>query len=126
MTKIKAYAKLNKRKVIKKHDMDNYFIGREMLTGIIDNLIAKKTQPIENLDTLREESIKKLDDQIGRAIFSSLTKKQLDEFNVMLDQDGTDDQAFRDFFKRAGIDLEKTIMRAVQDFSEEFLGGENV
>ena len=92
---------------------------------IVDSLIAKKTQPIEDPDALREETIKKLDDRISQSIFGSLTKNQLDEINTILDQDETDDQAFQDFFNRAGVDLETIITKTMQDFGNEFLGGEN-
>ena len=105
--------------------MENYLIERETLAEFVDSLIAKKTQPIENLDALREESIRKLDNQITQAMFGSLTKKQLDELNIMLDQDETDDQAFQDFFNRAGVNLEGVVKKAMQDFGQEFLGGEN-
>ena len=105
--------------------MENYLIERETLAEFVDSLIAKKTQPIENRDTLREESIKKLDDRISQAVFGSLTKIQLDEINIILDQEETDDQAFQDFFNRAGVNLEEIITKTMQDFGKEFLGGEN-
>ncbi|MBR3264282.1 hypothetical protein IKF94_03615 [Candidatus Saccharibacteria bacterium] len=106
--------------------MENYFIERETLAEFVDSLIAKKTQPIENPETTREEAIKKLDDRISQAIFGGLTKKQLDEINTLLDQEDADDQAFQDFFNRAGVNLEEVIKKAMQDFGQEFLGGENV
>ena len=105
--------------------MENYLIERETLAKFVDSLIAKKTQPIENLEALREESIKKLYDRIGQAIFGSLTKSQLDEINTLLDQNETDGQAFQDFFSRAGINLEEVVTKAMQDFGVEFLGGKN-
>ena len=105
--------------------MENYLIERETLAEFVDSLIAKKNQPIENLAALRKESIKKLDDRIGQAIFGSLTKSQLDEINTILDRNETDDQTFQDFFNRAGVNLEKVITKTMQDFSREFLGGEN-
>lgn len=111
------------RKVIK--NMENYLIERETLAEFVDSLIARKTQPIENLDALREENIKKLDDRISQAVFGSLTKNQLDELNIMLDQDEDNDQTFQDFFNRAGVNLEKVVTDTMQNFGKEFLGGEN-
>lgn len=105
--------------------MENYLIERETLAEFVDSLIAKKPQPIENLDALREESIRKLDDRISQAIFGNLTKDQLDEIDAILDRDDADDQVFQDFFDRAGVNLKEVIAKAMQDFSKEFLGGEN-
>ncbi len=105
--------------------MENYLIERETLAEFVDSLIAKKPQPIENLDALREESIRKLDDRISQAIFGNLNSDQLDEIDAILDRDDTDDQVFQDFFDRAGVNLKEVIAKAMQDFSKEFLGGEN-
>lgn len=105
--------------------MENYLIERETLAEFVDSLIARKTQPIENLDALREENIRKLDDSIGQAVFGNLTEGQLAELNAMLDRNEDNDQAFQDFFNRAGINLEKVITETMQNFGKEFLGGEN-
>ncbi len=105
--------------------MENYLVERETLGKFVDNLIAKKHQPIGDLDSLRRQSIKQLDDQIGKAVFGSLTKNQLDELNIMLDQGETDARAFQDFFKNAGVNLEQVITTVMQRFSQNFLGGEN-
>lgn len=105
--------------------MENYLIERETLAEFVDSLIARKTQPIENLDALREENIRKLDDSIGQAVFGNLTEGQLAELNAMLDRNEDNDQTFQDFFNRAGINLEKVITETMQNFGKEFLGGEN-
>lgn len=109
--------------------MDNYLIDRETLGQFVDELMKKKPLPAntpEELNTLREESIKTLDDQIGTAIFGSLTKSQLAEFNQILDQGEESPEVFQNFFQTAGIDLEKIITDTMQNFAAGFLGGQNV
>lgn len=107
--------------------MENYLIGRETLGKFIDQLIAQKyvNQFPDSLKELREENIKKLDDQVSEAIFSSLDDDQLDEISAMFDREENDPTAFQIFFKNAGIDLEQIITNTMTKFSQEFLGGEN-
>lgn len=107
--------------------MENYLIGRETLGKFIDQLIAQKypNQPSSSLEELRESNIKKLDDQISDAVFSSLDDTQLDEINAILDREENDPTAFQIFFKNVGIDVEQIITDAMTKFSQDFLGGEN-
>ena len=107
--------------------MENYLIGRETLGKFIDQLIAQKyvNQFPDSLKELREENIKKLDNQVSEAIFSSLDDDQLDEISAMFDREENDPTAFQIFFKNAGIDLEQIITNTMTKFSQEFLGGEN-
>jgi len=107
---------------------DNYFIDRETLGKFIDELIKKKALDVdstEELNQLREKSIKALDDKIGMAIFGSFTKEQNAEFNQLLDQGTKDPAVFDEFFKKHDIDEEKIMTDTAKAFAEEFLGGEN-
>ena len=108
--------------------MDNYLIDRETLGQFVDELMKKKPLPAntaEELNTLREETIKSLDDEISLAIFSKFDKAQLEEFNQILDRGEESPEVFKNFFQTAGINLEETITDTMQKFSAEFLGGEN-
>lgn len=107
--------------------MENYLVGRETLGKFVDQLIAQKypNEPQGSLEDLREESIKKLDDQIGDAIFGSLDDAQLDEIDAMFDREENNPTAFQIFFKNAGLNLEEVITDTMSKFSQEFLGGEN-
>ena len=108
--------------------MENYLIERDVLGKVVDDLIAKKfpDQPSPELETLREDSIKKLDDKIGMAVFGRLNKEQLAKVNEMFDEDVDDPTSFEAFFEEAGVDLNKVISDTITEFSQEFLGGENV
>lgn len=107
--------------------MENYFTDYETLSKVVDQLISQKFpgQPQEQLESLREKSIQELDDQIGTAVISSLTKGQLDEFNALLDREEEDPTVFRGFFENNGIDVSAIITETAQAFSNNFLGGEN-
>ena len=108
--------------------MDNYLIDREALGQFVDELMKKKPLPAntpEELTTLREQTIKSLDDKIGMAIFGSLTTPQLEEFNQILDRGEATPEVFQNFFQNAGVDLQKTIGDTIDAFSKQFLGGQN-
>ena len=108
--------------------MDNYLIDRETLGQFVDELMKQKPLPAntaEELTALREQTIKSLDDEIGVAIFGSLSKPQLEEFNQILDREEESPEVFQDFFHNANIDLPKIIGDTMQAFSIKFLGGEN-
>lgn len=108
--------------------MDNYLIDRETLGQFVDELMKQKPLPAntaEELTALREQTIKSLDDEIGVAIFGSLSKPQLEEFNQILDREEESPEVFQDFFHNANIDLSKIIGDTMQAFSIKFLGGEN-
>lgn len=108
--------------------MDNYLIDRETLGKFVDELIKKKALPVntpEELNALREQSISALDDKIGTAIFSKLTRPQYDELNQLLDDNQSTEETFAAFFNRANINVEQTITDTIQSFGTEFLGGQN-
>lgn len=108
--------------------MDNdYLIERGTLVELVDALLSKKYPNglPENINAIREENIKKLDDKITKDLFDSFTESQLTDFNELLDKNVSDPQVFRNFFKDANIDLEQQIEKSVREFSAEFLGGEN-
>ena len=93
--------------------MENYLIGRETIGKFIDQLIAKKyvNQFPDSLKELREENIKKLDNQVSEAIFSSLDDDQLDEISAMFDREENDPTAFQIFFKNADVNLEQKLLK---------------
>ncbi len=107
--------------------MQQYFIERDTLEKFVNPLIAQKypDESPEKVNQIRDEAVEKLDDAILDALFGKLSKSQVAEVNIMFDQEENDPDAFRDFFKNAGIDAEAVITEAIKKFSEEFLGGEN-
>lgn len=109
--------------------MEDYLIDRETLGKFVDELIKRKPLPVntvEELNALREESIKTLDDRISKAMLSSLTDAQLDELEQMLDRGEDSPEAYESFYKAAGVDLEQVTSVAMQQFGAEFLeGGQN-
>lgn len=109
--------------------MDNYLIDRETLGKFVDELIKKKPLPVNNpeeLNVLREKAINDLDEKIGIALFSKLTRTQYDELDQLLDDEQATEETFAAFFNRANVNVEDTITEAVQAFGTEFLGGQNV
>lgn len=108
--------------------MDNYLIDREALAQFVDGLMKQKPLPAntpEELNNLRENAIKELDDRLGLAIFDSLSEEQLDQINQLLDDPTATPEAFQQFFTSAGLDLQKIISDAMTAFGKEFLGGQN-
>ena len=108
--------------------MEQFLIERDTLVKIIDALLSQKypDEPPANIDEIREDSIHKLDNQIGTQVFSSLNEKQLKEINNLLDDQEKDPAVFQNFFQNAGVNLEQKITEAIQGFSQEFLGGKDV
>ena len=129
MLKIKAYAKMKYRKVIinQTNSMQQYFIERDTLEKFVNPMIAEKYPDgtPENIDTIRDTAVEQLDDKILEALFGKLTKSQVAEVNIMFDQEEDNPDAFRDFFKKVGIDVEAEITEAVKQFGLEFIGGQN-
>ncbi len=106
--------------------MDSYLTDRETLGKFVDELLAKKfpEKGASELEPLREENIKKLDDEIGDAIFGALTREQLEEYNAILDTGTEDPDVFRNFFKNAGLDLESIISEALNTYAANFFNEE--
>lgn len=107
--------------------MDDYLIDRQTLGQFVDALIKKKALPVDNTDELnsvRENAIKSLDDRIGLAVFGNLTKDQNTEFNQMLNRNATEDE-YESFFNRIGLNVQETIANTMRGFAREFLGGQN-
>ena len=109
--------------------MDNTLIDRETLGQFVDELIKKQPLPAEsaeNLNSLREESIKTLDDRICDAIFGRLTKEQNEAFIDIVNADANaPEEVFQNFFQNAGLNLEEIITNTMKEFATEFLGGQN-
>lgn len=107
--------------------MEQYLIDHDTLAKLVDMLLAQKypDESPANINELRESGIRKLDDQIGARIFGDLNEKQLKELNNLLDDQEEDPTVFQDFFKKNNINLGQIITETMQDFSKEFLGGEN-
>ncbi len=107
--------------------MDNYLLDYETLGGFVDELMKSKPIPAQDtkeLNVLREQNIKKLDDKITNAVFGSLNDDQLRQINELLDKDDSTPDTYTNFFTNAGINLENIIATAMQDFKTELLGGE--
>lgn len=107
--------------------MDNYLLDYETLGGFVDELMKAKPMPAQNaeeLNVLREQNIKKLDDKVTTAVFGSLNDEQLRQMNELLDRDDSTPDTYASFFTNAGIDMENIIVNAIQEFRTEFLGGE--
>ena len=103
-------------------------MDRETLGKFVDELIKQKALPVDNTDELnklREDSIRALDEKIGMSLFGRLNREQGEEINRLLDQNEEDPDVFRKFFESAGIDTETVIKDTMQEFGEEFLGGQN-
>ena len=108
--------------------MDNYLIDRETLGGFVDELIKSKTLPVssaEELNAKREAAIKALDEKISLAIFGRFTPEQNTEFNQLLDRADATEADYQDFFDKAGLDVEKIAEGIMQQFAQDFLGGQN-
>ena len=108
--------------------MDDYLLDRRTLGRFVDELIKQKPIAVnsaEELNVFREKCMKELDDQISDAIFDNLTDEQNKELNDILDREDDTTEEYQDFFKRAGINLEKTIATAMQNYGAAFLGGQN-
>lgn len=108
--------------------MNDYLIDREVLEKFVDELIGKKTLPVDNieeLNNLREKSVKELDDKIGMAIFGEFTQAQNEEFNQLLDQNNENPDTYREFFAKHNINIEKITLDTMEAFAQEFLGGQN-
>lgn len=108
--------------------MEQYLTEYDTLARVVDALISKKyqNQPPDNLSEIREEGIRKLDDKISLKVFGSLSDEQLEKISGLLDDQENDPAVFQKFFKDAGVNVEQKISGAVEEFSDEFLGGENV
>lgn len=107
--------------------MEQYLVERDILAKVVDTLISQKYpgETPENINTIREDGIHRLDNVISDKIFGSLNTEQLKEINKIFDDQEEDPDVFKDFFKKAGVNLEQKINEAVQEFSADFLGGEN-
>ena len=108
--------------------MDNLLIDRETLGRFVDELIKKKPLAVNNpeeLNALREKSIKELDDKIALAIFGNLNEQQNEELNQLLDRPNTSETEFQQFFEKNGLNVEEAVTNTVRVFGREFLGGEN-
>lgn len=107
--------------------MDDYLIDRQTLGQFVDALIKKKALPVDNpeeLESVREDAMKSLDDKISLAVFGRLSEEQNTEFNQMLDRNASEDE-YESFFNRIGLNVEETITNTMKAFAEGFLGGQN-
>lgn len=109
--------------------MNDYLIDRETLGKFVDELIKNKALPVattEDLNDLREQTIRELDDQIANAVFGKFTNEQNEEFNRLLDDDNTTEEDFGNFFANIGFDLDQIISSTMKQFATDFLkGGQN-
>ena len=107
---------------------NNYFIDRETLSQFVDELIKKKPLPVntpEELDELREKTIQEVDEEIGAAIFATLSDEQLKSLNELIDKGEDTEEIYDKYFTEAGTDFEKVATETMQKYATKFLGGED-
>ena len=107
--------------------MDNYLVDRGTLGKFIDELMAQKSLPersAEEAEKYREEKMGELNRKIGLKIVDALDDEQFAKFDKLLDRDESP-EAYRAFFKGAGLDIENIIAEAMREFGEDYLGGRN-
>lgn len=103
-----------------------YTADYEQMAKFVDALIAQKYpgEPAENYQSLREELISQLSDQIDAATFDKLTKDQQQEFNQLAESDNSDDALiYLGFFEKLGLDFGEIVKDAMVKFGTKFLGG---
>ena len=83
--------------------MNEYLIDRETLGRLIDELIKRKPLPVNTAEDLQNA-----------------------EMNELLNRNESNPDVFKNFFIRAGIDLESIIANAITTFGKEYLGEQNV
>ena len=108
--------------------MESYLVDPAVLGEFMDALISEKypDQPASDHTSEKEDAIRALDHQILKAILANLTEEQGSELNQLLDNEGSDESTFEEFFKKHNIDLKKTIEDTMVKFRDDFLrGGEN-
>ncbi len=106
---------------------DDYFIEYDTLANVVDALIKQKYQdePVpDNIKTSREESIKRLDDQISKAFFNNLTDEQIAEVKKMLDRDAPQEE-IHEYFYNLDIDMSEVIAKTIQEFGTDFIGADH-
>ena len=105
---------------------NNYLIDYETLASFVSPILAQiyPNMSASELDSLREENIKKLDDMIGESILGDMTKSQLNEFTSILEKND-DPDVICEFLDDNNINLEQKISKALETFKSEILGGKN-
>lgn len=108
--------------------MDNYLVDRQVLGKFIDRLLSEKFsgRSEAELEGLREQKIKELDDRISLDITSSLSDDQLDALEMLLDAEEQSADVFEDFFKRAGINLEEKMQESMNGFARDFMDSDMI
>lgn len=106
--------------------MESYLVDEAVLGEIVDAILKEKypNQPAENHADIKKDLVKKLDQQILRAVVGSLTPEQGNELNQLLEKDNSDPEAFEGFFKDHDIDLEKVIANAITSFKDDLKKGD--
>lgn len=108
--------------------MDNYLIDRETLSQFVDELIKKQPLAVnsaEELNSVREAAIKSLNDKITAAVFGQFTPEQTAALRQLLARPDATEQDYENFFEQNNLDVEQTIADAMQQFAQEFTGGQN-
>ena len=108
--------------------MDEYLVDRAELEQFVDELFKRRPLPAssdEELYSLRENSIKQLNDEINLAIFGNFSPDQLEDIERTIDSGNDTPEYFQSLFTKHNIDLEKTISDAAEAFGKRFLGVAN-
>lgn len=106
--------------------MEDYLFDRETLGQFVDELMNKRTIPVESADELgsfRESQIKALDNRITQDLFGGLTEAQATELDQLLGDENQSPDVFQRFFEDHNINVNDIIANSVQAFSAEFLAG---
>ena len=109
--------------------MEEYLLDRDTLGKVIDELMKQRALPIdstEELNKYREEQMHALDDYVAESLIGGLSETQSASLDELLDRETENPDAFRDFFKEEGLDVDQIVSSAFESFSNNYLkGGQN-
>ncbi|MDO5452023.1 MAG: hypothetical protein Q4F56_02955 [Candidatus Saccharibacteria bacterium] len=106
---------------------DDYFIEYNTLANVIDSLVKQKYHDMptpENIEAIREESIKSLDNQISKAFFDNLTDAQAAELRQMLSRNASQEECQK-YLQGLDINMSEIIAKTIQDFGINFIGADH-
>lgn len=94
------------------------------------DLYALAVQAVENKgypsaeikEEMVQEVMRMIEDTINLELLSRMTKEQIDDFNALLEDDSTDDEAITNFINACGIDIDIATSVALTKFRIGYLG----